>query len=311
MKNLKLSVEILPRGAWGNNLRTVLSKKDWDVLRNRCYEKAGHKCEICGDGGDLDAHEVWDFDIETKTQTLKDIVALCSACHGVKHIRNSARLGFGKVAKAHFLKVNECDEMTFASHVASAQALFDEQNQVLRWKLNADLSKFGGAGMPLKERNIPLIRSPYETVDWDNFEHMRKERRVVIGVERFVYLMSDWDVDLSDVSEPVGYGVNGNSIGYFEQYAEFDHSVHGRYRDIPRLRWVEVDNYEGTILIKCVGANKCEWYQGDEVINTKYTVLGIWECKFSVEDLELKPIRFVLSGEGGTVWSQEFELYKM
>lgn len=167
MSNLKLEIELIPKGAWGNNLRERLSGKDWDTLRNICYEKAKNRCAICGIGdADLEAHEVWDFNISAKTQTLKDIVALCPACHGVKHIRNSERIGYGKHSKSHFMKINNCNELIFAKHYAEAQFLFEERNEVLRWKLKADLAKFGGKGFEINEKEIPLIFNPYENVNW-------------------------------------------------------------------------------------------------------------------------------------------------
>ena len=169
MKDFKLTIELLPKGAWDNDLSKVLSKKDWDILRNKCYEKANHKCEICGYKTDeLDAHEVWEFDIKSKTQTLKNIIALCSKCHGVKHMRNSQRLGFGENAKRHFMKVNNCSDFEFASHYAQAQMDFEERNEILRWKINADLEKFGGKGIEIKEKYIPIITAQYSLKDLKN-----------------------------------------------------------------------------------------------------------------------------------------------
>lgn len=163
MKDLKLNIELLPKGTWGNDFSRTLAKKDWDVLRKVCYSKANHKCAICGfKTDDLDAHEVWDFDIETKTQTLKDIIAICSKCHGVKHIRNSQRLGFGENAKRHFMEVNKCNELEFAKHLAKAQIDFEERNKIYRWKMIADLEKFGGRNIQIKENFIPLIKSEYK-----------------------------------------------------------------------------------------------------------------------------------------------------
>lgn len=163
MKDLKLKIELLPKGAWGNDFSRTLAKKDWDVLRKVCYGKANHKCAICGfETDDLDAHEVWDFDIETKTQTLKDIIAICSKCHGVKHIRNSQRLGFGENAKRHFMEVNKCNELEFAKNLAKAQIDFEERNKIYRWKMIANLEKFGGKNIELKEIYIPLIKSEYK-----------------------------------------------------------------------------------------------------------------------------------------------------
>lgn len=163
MKDLKLKIELLPKGAWGNDFSRTLCKKDWDILRNACYERANHKCAICGyETDDLDAHEVWDFNIETKTQTLIDIIALCSRCHGVKHIRNSQRLGFGENAKRHFMKVNNCNELEFATHLTKAQIDFEERNKIYRWKMIANLERFGGKDIKIKEIYIPLIKSEYK-----------------------------------------------------------------------------------------------------------------------------------------------------
>ena len=139
MKNFKLTIDLLPKGAWNNDFSKTLPKKEWDILRNACYAKANHKCEICGfETDELDAHEVWNFDVKTKAQTLVNILALCSKCHGVKHYRNSTRLGYGEEAKQHFMKVNNCSEMDFAAHLVQAQMDFETRNKIYRWKINAD-----------------------------------------------------------------------------------------------------------------------------------------------------------------------------
>lgn len=167
MKNLKLTIDLLPKGAWNNDFSKTLPKKEWDILGQKCYERANHKCQICGYVTDeLDAHEVWNFDIKTKTQTLVDIIALCSKCHGVKHFRNSKRLGYEEDAKHHFVKVNACTELDFATHLVQEQLDFKERNKVYRWRINANLSKFGLENATLKEKNIPFILNPYEDVDW-------------------------------------------------------------------------------------------------------------------------------------------------
>ncbi len=177
MNKLKLDIELIPKGAWGNNLRTLLSKKDWDVLRKECYKKANYKCEICGFATEeLDAHEVWEFDINTKTQTLVDIIALCSKCHGVKHIRNSERLGYGDNAKKHFMNVNNCDELQFASRITKAQLDFEQRNRIYRWKVVANLDKFGLKNIEIKQRNIPFINNPYENVDWERISYSDAKR---------------------------------------------------------------------------------------------------------------------------------------
>lgn len=173
MKDLKLTIELLPKGAWGNDFSRTLSKKDWDILRNECYKRANHHCQICGyKTDDLDSHKVWDFDIKKQTQTLKDIIGICGKCHGVNHIRNSQRLGYGENAKRHFMEVNNASELEFASHLTKAQMDFEERNKVYRWKMIADLERFGGKDIQIKETYIPLIDSEYTQ---DTLETLKNE----------------------------------------------------------------------------------------------------------------------------------------
>ena len=269
MKDLKLKIELLPKGAWGNDFSRTLSKKDWDKLRKSCYERANHKCQICGFvTEDLDAHEVWDFDIKTKNQTLVDIIALCSKCHGVKHIRNSQRLGYGENAKRHFMSVNNCNELEFASHLTKAQLDFEERNQIYRWKMVADLDKFGLKNATIKERIIPFINSMYKNVNWGTmlFEDKKK---------LFEY---------NKVSRPK-YWINP-----------------------PRVISGEIDNYQGVIEVECDNVNKIEWYLDNIKIKTKYNVVGKFITKFKVEDLNGRELTFVLFGDGGKTFSKTFEL---
>lgn len=200
MKNFKLSIEMLPKGAWNNDFSKTLPQKEWDIIRNACYKRANHKCQICGFETDkLDAHEVWEFDIKKRTQTLKDIIAICSKCHGVKHIRNSQRLGYEEETKKHFIDVNKCSELDYATHLAQAQIGFEELNKIYRWQIVADLSKFGLANATIKERNIPFIKNPYENIDWNflsynemkNLFKIKRTNDNLIGAPKVDYIEVD------------------------------------------------------------------------------------------------------------------------
>ncbi len=177
MEEMKLTINMLPKGAWNNDLSKTLPKNDWDILRKYALKRAKGRCEICGyETDELDAHEEWDFDIKRKTQILTKIIAICSRCHGVKHFKNSVRLGFGEEAEKHFIKVNKCSEMQFASHLNKAIIDYKERNKVFRWKMVADLKCFGGNGIEIKQNTIPLIKNPYQDVDWFSlsYEDMKK-----------------------------------------------------------------------------------------------------------------------------------------
>ena len=114
---------------------------------------------------DLNAHEVWEFNIEKKTQTLKDIIGICNKCHGVIHYKNSERLGFSYGEKQHFMKVNNCSELEFAKNLTTALIKFEERNKIYRWKIIADLTRFCDKKIDIKYHYIPKIINSYTDVE--------------------------------------------------------------------------------------------------------------------------------------------------
>lgn len=110
MNDLKLIPNAIPPESHGKNLRSMLPKDDWDLLRTNCYMAAEYKCEICGSAGKkhpVEAHEEWAFDMEKRVQTLTGIHALCPDCHLVKHIGRAHHIGKFEKAFKHFCKVNK------------------------------------------------------------------------------------------------------------------------------------------------------------------------------------------------------------
>ncbi len=105
----RLTVELVPSSCWFSNLRSELSSADWDRLRHATYEKAGRRCEICGQRGSahpVECHEVWEYDDERQVQRLAGLVALCPACHEAKHIGHAGTVGRAGQARAHLARVN-------------------------------------------------------------------------------------------------------------------------------------------------------------------------------------------------------------
>jgi hypothetical protein len=102
-------------------------------LRKWCYERANHRCEICGASGKdqnrkhhVEAHEVWEYDDVTHTQTLVDLQALCPRGHMVKHYGRSLKVGAGNVVREHLAEVNGWDAVTVAvyeSHIFEVHRL--------------------------------------------------------------------------------------------------------------------------------------------------------------------------------------------
>ncbi len=145
MKTLKLSIELVPKTSWYSNLRNEMSKEGWDKLHKETYAQFGNKCGICGiSEGQLNCHEIWEYDDKKHSQTLKGFIALCVMCHHVKHIglagilSQRGQLDFDAVVQ-HFIQINECDRDIFNEH-------YDEAFKVWRkrsshdWKI--DLGKY-------------------------------------------------------------------------------------------------------------------------------------------------------------------------
>ena len=268
MEKLKLTIDMLPKGAWNNDFSKTLPKKDWDIVREFCYKKANHRCQICGFvTEDLDAHEVWNFDVKRKTQTLVDIIGICSKCHGVKHIRNSQRLGFEEEAKKHFMDINKCTDLDYALEITKAQMEFEELNKIYRWKVVADLKKFGLGNATIKEKNIPYIKNPYDKVNWGNYDFLKNNKKELFHLCKFA-----------------------------------------NYRTEPNVLLIQVDNYQGIIQIVCEDTNRIEWSLDEKLIKTKYNIIGVFSTVFKVENLNGKNLKFKLFGDGGQTTSKIFEL---
>jgi hypothetical protein len=108
MKTL-LTIELVPKTAWYRNVRSHVSKDEWDALRSVVFERAGRSCEVCGGKGDrwpVECHEVWHYDDAQYVQTLVRMIALCPQCHEVKHLGLASVRGKHEQALRHLAHVN-------------------------------------------------------------------------------------------------------------------------------------------------------------------------------------------------------------
>lgn len=134
----KLTVELVPRTCWGRNLYSLADRGTWDRIRRHTYRQADHRCEICGGVGlqhRVECHEVWRYDDMTHTQILVRMIALCPACHEVKHMGRAGNRGRGKNARAHLAEVNGWSNEQVLAHVAEAFATWRRRSE-LTWRLD-------------------------------------------------------------------------------------------------------------------------------------------------------------------------------
>lgn len=139
----KLSCELVPSNQWGTNLRSILPPKKWDALRAACYERAGHRCEICNGVGrrhPVECHEIWEYtDGPNWVQTLTGLIALCPSCHKVKHIGFAFTQGDRSFMAAlnHLAKVNGWSAAKTFDYV-NVQFEIHRLRGLQKWTINLD-----------------------------------------------------------------------------------------------------------------------------------------------------------------------------
>jgi hypothetical protein len=103
---LKLTLDLIPQSAFYRNIRSEVSKTEWDKIRKSTYAKANYVCEICGKKDRLEAHEIFEYDEINNIQKLTGLVALCNLCHSVKHFGLTQLRGKEKEAIDQLMVVN-------------------------------------------------------------------------------------------------------------------------------------------------------------------------------------------------------------
>jgi hypothetical protein len=152
---MKLTIELVPKTAWFKNLRSELPKDLWDRLRTQVYKNANYVCEICGGIGPthpVECHEVWSYDNTNKVQKLERLIALCPACHEVKHMGLAAKRGRQDIALRHLAEVNGwslSDARTYA------EACFELWAKQSKHKWTTDLHGLTQYGV--REIDLPQV----------------------------------------------------------------------------------------------------------------------------------------------------------
>ena len=137
-KQLKLTIELVPKPLWAVNPRTQMGQSNWDKVRKQVYAEYGYQCGICKAAGRLEAHEIWEYDDNALVQRLAGLIALCPGCHQVKHIGRTGMLAAqGKVDLDeiinHFNSVNGCTRQDFLEHFKVVSELWRSRSAKQGW----------------------------------------------------------------------------------------------------------------------------------------------------------------------------------
>jgi hypothetical protein len=136
---MRLEIELVPSSSWYNNVRSSVSRAEWNKIREKVHKLSGNKCEICGAVDEqLDCHEKWDF--ASGVQKLVALQSVCRDCHNVKHIGLAKIKGFYRKALEHLASVNQVTLIEAEKQARQAFAIWDERSYQ-KWKLDLSLLK--------------------------------------------------------------------------------------------------------------------------------------------------------------------------
>ena len=157
----RLTIEMVPRTCWFDNVRSAVSSLDWKRLRQQTARTAGWKCQVCGGKGPrwpVECHEIWHYDDDRQCQTLTGPIALCPSSHEVKHKGFSELRGKKDEAVPHLALVNG---WSFLGAFDYVDEVFDVWRERSRYALQLDISWLEAQGIKRQDEkaaegdNIP------------------------------------------------------------------------------------------------------------------------------------------------------------
>lgn len=148
-----LFIDLVPRSCWFTNVRSCVSRPDWERLRRMITARAGQRCEICRRPADrdarrwLEAHERWSYDRATMTQALRRLICLCTDCHRVTHFGLATVQRRDTQALRHLCAVTGFSRQDASLLIEAAFEAWAERSR-FTWELNLDM--LTGAGITVR-----------------------------------------------------------------------------------------------------------------------------------------------------------------
>jgi hypothetical protein len=149
---MKLTLDLIPQSSFFINVRSEVSQSDWNKIRRIVYARTKNMCAICGGvggGSRVECHEVFEYNEETRIQKLVYLMALCSACHRVKHYGYWKLQGHEDLVFKHLMDINGISSKEAQVVVDEAFREWELRSKII-WKLDLSLLKTE-FGIQLKE----------------------------------------------------------------------------------------------------------------------------------------------------------------
>jgi hypothetical protein len=137
--------QLVPASAFNQNLRAILTKKQWQDFRQKVFIRHGKVCAYCGAcPKKLDCHEIWKYqtfpDTENGNQILVKVLPLCTKCHQVCHIGFWSTQGPTDEITKHMAKVRKISVADAKAEIAAAFSLHNHLSAYY-WILDVSAAK--------------------------------------------------------------------------------------------------------------------------------------------------------------------------
>ena len=130
-----LAVKMTPRSVSGKSLATMLTADEWDGIRRDVYTKYNHTCPHCSAPADR-ANVLWDYNMNTRIQSLVGIEANCPQCGLVSHYQAVKTEQTDDMVYQHLTHVNGWTSAQVQEHLADMVAEY-EVRSALAWTMDA------------------------------------------------------------------------------------------------------------------------------------------------------------------------------
>lgn len=130
-----LTVELTPRSVSGKSLATMLTSDEWDAIRHDVYTKYNHTCPHCSAPADR-ANVLWNYNINTRIQSLVGIEATCPQCGLAAHYQAVKTDMTDDMVHQHLMQVNDWSLAQVKVHLAEALSLYEMRSSV-GWTMDA------------------------------------------------------------------------------------------------------------------------------------------------------------------------------
>lgn len=152
---MKLEIELVPKTSWFSNLRSEVTKKDWEAIKKLTFSAANYRCEICNGVGakhPVECHEVWEYKEPENIQKLVRTISLCPKCHMCKHVgfhMNRSPRTVERVIIPHLRKVNNISKKEAEDMIMEAFRLWNYRSKK-NWTLDISWLKNKFPNMKIK-----------------------------------------------------------------------------------------------------------------------------------------------------------------